>query len=207
MVHLLPSNVIFKNIRPAGLSPRLMNMKTYSFAFLAAFFLCASLQAQLPTGVSTRWNDSFSEWLIYTVEEGEEGELRLRWPGQDNWGEWQYRLEEATGTIKLKWREDLNEWEARGDNQIATARTVWRDNFREWRITDGKHTLTLYCRFGNIWDEWTVRSSSGGHFEMYTNFEGDPRDWVIVDELEESVPLAMKMLMVHVALFQSTPKQ
>lgn len=184
-----------------------MNMKTFTAILPAIFCLAIPLQAQVLTGMATRWNDSFAEWMIYTTTEGEEGELRLRWATQGDWTEWQYRLHEATGTIKLKWRDDLNEWEARGDNRIATARTVWRDNFREWRITDGKHTLTLFSRFGNIWDEWAVRSSSGGHFEMYTSFEGDPRDWVIVDELEASVPLAMKLLMMHVVLFQSTPKQ
>ena len=181
-------------------------LKSEKTILLALFCLCGSLQAQVLTGAGTRWNDSFSEWVVYTAEEEQEGELRHRWPSQDDWTEWQYRLGESTGTIKLKWRQDLNEWEARGDNQIATARTVWRDNFREWRITDGKYTLTLNSRFGNIWDEWTTRSTSAGQFEMYTSFEGDPRDWVIVDELDESVPLAMKLLMVHTVLFQSTPK-
>ena len=36
---------------------------------------------------------------------------------------------------------------------------------------------------------------------MYTSFEGDPRDWVIVDELDESVPLVW-LLMVHTVLFK-----
>lgn len=182
-------------------------MKIFAITLLATLFSAGTLPAQALTGAATRWNDSFAEWLLYATDEEEEGELRHRWPMQDNWTEWQYRLGESTGTIKLKWREDLNEWEARGDNQIATARTVWRGNFREWRIADGNHTLTLYSRYGNIWDEWTIRNSSAGHFEMYTSFEGDPRDWMIVDELDESVPLVMKLLMVHVVLFQSTPKQ
>lgn len=182
-------------------------MKIFQAAVFAVFCCVTDLPAQVLAGAATRWNDSFSEWIIYTDTEGGEGELRLRWAMTDDWTEWQYRLGESTGTIKLKWREDLNEWEARGDNHIASARTVWRGNFREWRITDGQHTLTLSSRYGNIWDEWTVRSSSAGQFEMYTSFEGDPRDWVIVDELEETVPLATKMLMMHVVLFQSTPKQ
>ena len=182
-------------------------MKTFTVILLATFCLAIPLHVQVLTGSVTRWNDSFSEWVIYTAEEEQDGELRHRWPMQDDWTEWQYRLGESTGTIKLKWQKDLNEWEARGDNQIATARTVWRENFREWRITDGNHTLTLSSRFGNIWDEWTIRNSSAGQFDMYTSFEGDPRDWVIIDELDESVPLVMKLLMVHVVLFQSTPKQ
>ena len=195
----------FNCCRAEGFSWRFISMKIFSIALLAALCFTTSLHAQALTGAATRWNDSFSEWVIYSADG--EGELRLRWPSQDDWTEWQYRLDESTGTLKLKWRGDLNEWEARGDNQIATARTVWRDNFREWRITDGKHTLTLRSRYGNTWDEWTARTSSAGHFEMYTGFEGDPRDWVIVDELDESVPLVMKLLMTHVVLFQSSPKQ
>ncbi len=184
-------------------------MKISQAIVFAIFCSVTALPAQVLTGVATRWNDSFSEWIIYAYagEEELEGELRLRWAMTDDWTEWQYRLGESIGTIKLKWREDLNEWEARGDNHIASARTVWRGNFREWRITDGKHTLTLASRFGNIWDEWTVRNSSAGHFEMYTSFEGDPRDWVIIDELDETVPLTTKLLMMHVVLFQSSPKQ
>lgn len=182
-------------------------MKQISILFFLFLCIVQPASAQRLTGLATRWNDSFSEWIAFTDTEGQDGELRQRWQGQDDWTEWQYRLGESTGTIKLKWREDLNEWEARGDNQIASARTVWRDNFREWRITDGKNTLTLSSRYGNIWDEWTIRNSSAGPFEMYTNFEGDPRDWVVIDELDPSIPLTTKLLMMHVVLFQSTPKQ
>lgn len=173
-------------------------------------FLCCllplSLSAQVLTGLSTRWGDSFTEWRILTAEEELEGELVQIWQGQDNWTEWRYRLGEAAGTIKLKWPENPNQWEARGDNHIVTARTLYRNNFREWRVTDGTHTVTLRCRYQNIFEEWMLQSDRLGWFEMYTYYGGDPRDWVIVDELPADVPLPMRMMLSFIVVFHSTPR-
>lgn len=180
-----------------------------STAFQIALLCCLPifLSAQTLTGLSTRWSDSFAEWRIHTMDERQEGELRQIWLNQDNWTEWRYRLGEASGTIKLKWQGNPNQWEARGDNQIVTARTLFNNNFREWRVSDGTHSVTLECRYGNIWDEWRLRSERYGWFEMYTYYQGDPRDWVIVDELREEVPLPMKMMLSFLVAFHSSPKQ
>ncbi len=178
----------------------------WNFTFLL-LFPCLLGSTQVLTGFGTRWSDSFSEWAAYTAEEGQEGALELRWPMQDNWSEWQYRLGEQTGLIKLKWADNPNEWELRGENQIVTARTLWNDNFREWRVSDGQHTVTLFCRFGNVWDEWAIRSSAAGHFQMYTQWEGDPRDWAVADELDPSVSFPLKMMLAHIVLFHSSPKE
>lgn len=176
-------------------------------AIFAVLLLAVTARAQHLTGLATRWNDSFTEWIIYTDTEGQDGELRQRWQGQDDWTEWQYRLGESTGNIRLKWGDNPNEWEARGDNAIISARTVWNGNFREWRISDGSYQLTLSCRYGNTFDEWAVRSSNAGEFNMYTNWEGDPRDWAITDDLDENVPLPMRVLTAFIVAFHSTPKE
>lgn len=182
-------------------------MKQISILFFLFLSIVQSASSQRLTGLATRWNDSFSEWIAFTDTEGQDGELRQRWQGQDDWTEWQYRLGESTGNIRLKWNNNPNEWEARGDNVIVSARTVWNNNFREWRITDGQHTITLFCRYGNTFDEWSVRNSNAGNFEMYTQWQGDPRDWVIVDELGQTVSLPTKMMMAFIVAFHSSPKE
>jgi hypothetical protein len=40
---------------------------------------------------------------------------------------------------------------------------------------------------------------------MYTAFEGDPREWIIVDEMDTSLP--EKMMLLFIAIINSTPKQ
>ena len=178
------------------------------------FFLSVLiLRAQHLTGISTQWDDSFSEWVVYAgAEETEEeatieGQLKLRWQFPDDWSDWEYRLGEAFGRIKMKWDGNPNEWEVRGDNQIVSIRTLWNNDYREWRISDGAVRLTIASRFGDIADEWFVREEKYGPFEMFASWEGDPRDWTIRDELAGEVSLPVKMGLVFAVVFSSTPKQ
>ncbi len=166
-----------------------------------------TLQAQYLGGIATRWNDSFTEWVLLDENGEPAGELKLRWPFQNDWSEWDFEFGETFGSIRRKWRDNPNEWELRCDNRIYTARTVWPDNPREWRITDNRLSLTFRTTWGNVWDEWETRQSPHGSFELFTQYEGDPRDWVIADHLDEQVPLPMKILMTFIAVFHSSPKQ
>lgn len=180
----------------------------YKSCFIALFLLAAwAARAQQLSGIATRWSDSFGEWVVFAEEEEESGELRLRWIGLDNWTEWEYRLGESTGQIKLKWNEDPNEWEIRGDNRIISARTLFNGDFREWRITDNDRQLTFSSRYGNSSDHWALRESDYGYFSIYTAWEGDPRDWVVEDELDPAIDLPMKMALVFIAIYQSILKE
>lgn len=187
----------------------------YSILFLAGMVNALSAQKSLTrplvdtaalTGMVTRWNDSFAEWDILTTETESRGELRLTSIAQDDWSRWQYRIGEGVGNIRQKWPDNPNEWEARGDNVIATARTIFRNNFKEWRVTDGTHTVTLRTRYQNLAEDWAIGSERHGWFEMYTAYEGDLRDWIVVDELSEEVPLPMRMLLGFLVVYHSTPK-
>ena len=177
-------------------------MKKLFLFLLATLPICGS--AQQLTGIATYYDDSFHKWTFFTEWEGEEGELELRW--EDDWSQWDYRLNDDFGTIKLKWRDKPDEWELRGNNRIVTARTLWRGDFKEWRITDNTVTLTLRSRFSNQIDEWELRSSNHGDFFMKTNWERDPRDWIIEDKLDEKVTFEMKMMLAFIVVFHSSPK-
>jgi len=175
--------------------------------FLFFFLSYSSLSAQFISGVATRWSDDFSEWLIFPEsEEEEEGYLRMRWQSQRDWTVWDYRLGDWSGAVKLKWKQNPNQWEFRGNNEIVTARTLWNNNLLEWRITSKLGQFTLKSRYGNVQDEWALRNSKVGEFRMYTNWEGDPREWVIVDELDEEISMTTKIAMLFIVIYHSSPK-
>lgn len=158
---------------------------------------------QTLTAITARWDDNFAEWNIYTDDDEDEaqGQLELRW-GRD-WKEWDYRIGDYTGSMEQRWREDPTQWEIRGDNEIVTARTIWFDNLTEWRLTDNDITLTLKPRWGTFANEWVIEEEQYGTFEIYTEYEFDPRDWVIVDELSEEISLNMKMAIVFLVVYHS----
>ena len=179
-------------------------MKKY-IAIIFLSLLPWVLPAQYLTGVATYYNDSFNEWRFYTELEEEEGELRLQW--DDDWSEWDYRLEDVSGSIQLKWKDKPDEWELRGNNKIVTARTVWNGDFSEWRIRSGSQTFTLRSKWKNQFDVWSTRDTKNGNFSMETNWERDPRDWNVFDELNDEVDFETKMMMMFIVVFHSSPKQ
>lgn len=184
-------------------------MKAIFFVFSLLF--TTSIHAQYITGMSTAWNDSFVEWIVYTYqgeeEDDAEGELKMRWQMQEDWSEWDYRVEDKIGSIKQKWKNNPNEWEVRGDNKVISARTSFRDDYTEWRITDNKITLIVETRFGNNGNEWRVRKSDYGYMDIFTEWQSDPRDWGITDELSDEISLPMKMAVVFLVIYHSSPKQ
>jgi hypothetical protein len=174
--------------------------------FIILFLLTTVSYTQEFIGMGTRWNDTFKEWILYTYDEGEEGELQLTWAFNDDWTSWQYSLLESNGTIKQKWKNNPNEWELRGDNFIVTARTVWPNNFSEWRISDDQCTFTLRSRYGNVFEEWESRDDECGQWRAYTTYEGDPRDWVIESEFSHDSAFQLSMMAAFITIFHSTPK-
>lgn len=176
--------------------------------FLISILLLGYIQlsAQILTGLSARWNDDFSEWIIFTDYEDIEGELNMTWQMQNDWSSFDYRIEDASGNIKMKWRDNPSEWETRGDNEIITARMRWKNDPREWRITDNDMTFILKSKWGNNPNTWLITNKEYGYFEMYMHRRDDFREWVIIDELGEDVSLAMKMMMVFLVMNNTTPK-
>ena len=181
--------------------------------------------AQTLSGISTRWSDSFVEWELFVTatdttartnddddsEEPDEelyGELKLRWLNlREDWSEWEYTCGEERGTIKMKWKDDPSQWELRTyDGAVVTMRTAWSNDLTEWRVTDNTVSLTLRSRWTNQFDEWLVQDPSRGSFYLYTLRREDPRDWAIEDGLDSSVSQSMKIALVFLTVFQSTPR-
>lgn len=180
----------------------------------------SQLHAQTISTVSTRWNDSFVEWDIYASEGLDEpdsaeppeevlyGELKLRWLNvRDDFSEWTYELNGERGTIKQKWKNDPTQWELRtytGD--VVTMRASWSNDFSEWRVTNNSFSLLLGSHWKNRLDEWLTDDPNRGRFYIYTLRESDPRDWAVEDSLSEEVNEPMKMALIFLAIYHSTPK-
>jgi hypothetical protein len=194
---------------------RLIFLRTVALVlFLGILLACP---AQTISTVSTHWNDSFVEWELYTAldqgdaEEVEEelfGELKLRWLNiKDDFSEWTYELGGQRGTIRQKWKNDPTQWELRTyEGDIITMKAPWSNDASEWRITDNSLSITLKSRWTNQFDEWLVEDPNRGRFYMYTLRSGDPRDWAVEDKMTEEISAPMKMALIFLVIFQSSPK-
>jgi glucan-binding YG repeat protein len=137
------------------------------------------------------------------------GEFKLRWLNvREDWTEWDFELGGERGTIRAKWKDDPSQWELRTyTGAIVTMRTAWPNDNTQWRVTDNSVTLLLKSRWTNQLDEWLVQDATRGKFYLYTLNRQDPRDWAIEDGLDATVSDAMKLAMVFLTVFQSTPRQ
>ena len=183
------------------------------FVFLFASYATLTAAQAIAT-VSSRWSDSFVEWDIFSETENEDeegtaiGELKLRWLNfKDDFSEWTFELGGQRGTIRQKWKNDPTQWELRTYNgDIITMKAPWSNDLSEWRVTDNSLSLTLKSRWTNQLDEWLVDDNNRGQFYLYTLYTGDPRDWAVEDNLTEEISEPMKMALIFLVLFHSTPK-
>ncbi len=191
------------------------------WAFLSFCLLTiASAQTPTMTTIGCRWQDSFVEWEILStlrqadLEEGEEaeeelyGNLKLRWLNvRDDWSEWDFELGGQRGTIRQKWKDDPQQWELRSySGSIITMRTAWSGDLKEWRVSDNSITLNIKSKWTNQLDEWQVQDSNYGNFYLYTLRTRDPRDWAIEDNLDPTISEEMKLAMVFLVIFNSSPR-
>ncbi|MEI6408884.1 MAG: hypothetical protein WCR52_05855 [Bacteroidota bacterium] len=199
-----------------------MSFGRFPFFFLL-FCLVNTLQGQKLSSASTRWNDSFVAWELYTSvprdttlpeeegdapEEARNGELKHRWLNvRDDWSEWDYQLGEEQGTIKVKWKDLPTQWELRSyDGNVITMRTAWGNDYSEWRVTDNDVTLILKSKWKTQFDEWLVDDRAHGKFYMYTLRERDPRDWAIEDKLGAEISQSLKIALMFLSIFNSVPR-
>ena len=167
---------------------------------------CTVSWGQYIYGISTEWDDSFKEWIIWAEEEEFDGSLSMRWPLRNDWSEWDFEFSGQRGAFYLKRQNDPEYWEGSMGNQLVSCRTVWPGDRRSWMVVQGDKRMQISTAFGNIADEWIAEDSRYGRLRIFTDWEGDPRDWIIEDELSDEIPLLMKLMMIHIALMQSIPR-
>ncbi len=174
--------------------------------YIALLFVPLMAASQI-VGLETAWEGERDQWNIYAIDsEGEdiEGNLRMRWVINDDWSEWDYRIGEDFGSIKVKWKGNFNQWEIRGGGEIIDVQTIYRDDATQWRFRSSKQILRLELNRRDVPFDWRIDDDQHGFYEVYTAWEGNPNAWTVVDELSEDISIHMKMAIIFFSIFSST---
>lgn len=153
-------------------------------------------------------NTSFGEWELLLERDSTEveGDLELTWGLNGDFTEWQYRIDELYGEISQKFNNNSGLWELRSEGKVITMRQVWPGDASEWKISYNGRSFTFRALYSHRFDEWTVVGKEFGELIMYTEFEGDIRDWIISDYMVDSITFEERMAAIFIALYSSIPK-
>lgn len=182
-------------------------MKIFLTYILLLFGVLVS--AQEIVALRATYDDSFREWTIVTADEGDfDGTLSLTFGGVNNdFTDWSFDLPTVSGSIRQKWSSSDRVWELAYDGDLITIERVWPGDNREWKIYDGQVTQVIKTRYGNTADEWIITDEKDGYFDIFTQWQGDPRDWIIEENLSSEYSLAFKVALAFTAVYNSMPKQ
>jgi len=202
------TELAFFNANNIILSTRSIIMKRISFIFaLLCISHFASAQVHI-TSIETNITGDFHEFTIHTSDEDVEGSLLAPWfLLNGDLTDWDYRVGEEFGKIKLKWKQNPNEWELRGDGNIVTIRTLFPNDFTQWKIDDGDISVVIKTKYANIPEEWLLRQADYGEYFIYTEWEGDPNVWTIEDFMDEDLSIHFRMAMAFAVVYNGTPKE
>ena len=131
----------------------------------------------------------------------------MRWQADLNWAEWDFNVDDIKGSMRQLWKDDPTQWELRIGTEVVTCRAAWRDDLTEWRITNNNKTLVWRSKYRRNLNEWELRGGNYGEFYVYTSIQNDPRDWIIVDELNDKIPFSLKMAMTFIAIYHSIDRR
>lgn len=184
-----------------------MTLRKVSLLLCISLLLCfQESRAQELIGFSVEYGDTFIEWeVIPADEEFEIGEFNLSWPHRSAWNDWEYNIAGRVGNVRQKWINRPNEWELIDGEYVVSIRNQWKGDLTIWQIKCDDYSLKFESKYHNVVDEWILTTKDYGSFEVFTDFEGDPRDWIVVDNLDEEIPLALKMAMIYVTIYYSVP--
>ena len=154
-------------------------------------------------------DDSFGEWEILLERDSieVEGDLRLTWGIGNDFSEWQYRVGDFYGEISQKFRNNPGFWELRSEDKIVTIKQVWPGDPTEWKISYDKRSFTFKVVYPHVLDEWSNVEQKFGDLVIYTENQGDPRDWIISDYMIDEITFEERMASIFISLLISSPKR
>ncbi len=176
---------------------------------LFSLFICVQLQAQYIIAFHTENNDSFRVWNVEIEVDSItiiEGQLELTWGLSDDFTAWQYSIGDIDGDIVQKYDNNPGFWELRQGSDIVSITRTWPNDPTSWKIKLGKQQFTIKSKYGNTVDEWQNREADRGDLIIYSENEGDPRDWLIDDYMNDDIPFSMRMAAVFISIYSSSPK-
>lgn len=150
--------------------------------------------------ISSKWSDSFREWLFLDNEEDEIGFLRLKWELKNDFYEWTFELNDLRGDIKTKWRDDPSLWEMYVDGDLLNARPVFPGDYSRWKISYDNAYYTLSHDYGLNW------SVDGHDYKITSTYNGDPRDWSLQGDYG-TLEKPLEIFVIFLSIYNSIPKQ
>ena len=182
-------------------------MKIY-VQILTMVFLPLLLSGQYFLEFHSVSDNSFGEWEIILENDSTEldGSLELTWGVNNDFTQWQYRVDERYGEIYQKFRNNPGVWELASDDKVVTIRQVWPGDFTEWKISHEDRSFVFRPIYPNQLDEWSIKGNQHGELVIYTEHLGDPRDWIVSDFTTEVITFEERMAALFIALFSSFPK-
>jgi len=175
----------------------------YRFSLFFLLF-CHGLEAQVLSQMSSAWDDTLDEWILYTTDEEVEGYLERKWRNGNNFSVWRYELDEVTsGEISQSWEGDSNSWELLSEiGERIEFKTVWKNDYSIWDVRVGGKSFRLKSASRQFRTSWSIESSEEEEFHFYLANEPDPRDWMIEDYIEDgSADLAIGI--AFISMFHS----
>lgn len=177
-------------------------MMKFTYLVLLIFFAGSGL-AQI-AGLSAVYDDSFVEWTIITMDSTAfEGELNQTF-GFDSDTDWSYRIEDWSGDIRMRPGTDGRLWELTSPDGNVSIRRVWPGDNREWVITDDYKSLTIRTRYRNTADEWRLTDEDDGYLDIFSAYEGDPRDWILESDLSADYTVEMRLAALFIVMYTTT---
>jgi len=176
---------------------------------LAFIIISWNIQAQYLVGFHSEWDDSFREWEIEAIIDSVKvvGSMDITWSLDNDFSEWNFRIENINGIIKQRWNQRNDLWELRMGDQLVMIRQTWPEDPTQWTITSGKEKMSMRTVNNLFLDEWENQNKENGDLYIYTEVQGDPRDWIIEDYPLNNTSFAMRMASVFIAIYSSIPKQ
>ncbi len=158
------------------------------------------------SGLASVFADELTQWDVFDYANEQAGELKLRFPPVAGRGgdftQWSFRMDGFDGSIrpKITGRQDL--WEVRVNNKVATVRTVYPGQFDDWAIQSGDQRIVFSVRDYNLLEFWSTRGpGEPGPYQVYTRFEGDPRDWEVLDQTTVPITAAAQLAMIWLPVY------
>ena len=176
--------------------------------WMSTCFASLSFSQVFFTEVHSRWNDRFDEWEVFgsTVDDEEfVVQFDLVWPLQRNWEEWRIGGDLFEGSIRAKWPGDPGQWEMRINGDIIMINQLNRNDGNRWEIRNGTSRELLQTQWFNNPTQWFFPR----HREQWVQYmerEGDPRDWIIEDYLEEITDPGTRLAAIFIIIWQTIPK-
>jgi len=152
--------------------------------------------------ISSEYDNSAIEWQIVSLDSLDNeilSSVRAKWPNEKSWTEWQFDHLEYFWDMSLRYQTNPQHWYLNTDYGTVAIKQKWRNDFTEWTIRYDDIQLKWTTDFGNDISQWYFEDKEYGFMEMWTSYEGDPRDWEIEDQAP-NVPDEMKLAMMLITV-------